>query len=219
MNKEARVQFVINTLKELYPTIPVPLDHKDPYTLLIAVLLSAQCTDVRVNQITPILFAKADNPYDMVKMSIEEIKEIIRPCGLSPMKSKGIHGLSEILIDKYNGEVPQSFEALESLPAVGHKTASVVMSQAFGVPAFPVDTHIHRLMYRWGLSSGKNVVETEKDAKKIFPKDKWNKLHLQIIWYGREYCQARGWNLEDDIITKEVGRKEVIADYYKKKSR
>lgn len=217
MNKEARVQFVINTLKELYPTIPVPLDHKDPYTLLIAVLLSAQCTDVRVNQITPLLFAKADNPYDMVKMSIEEIKEIIRPCGLSPMKSKGIHGLSEILIEKHNGEVPQSFEALEALPAVGHKTASVVMSQAFGVPAFPVDTHIHRLMYRWNLSNGKNVVQTEKDAKRLFPRELWNDLHLQIIWYGREYSPARGWSLEKDIITRTIGKKSVIEEAAKKK--
>lgn len=212
MNKEARVQFVINTLKELYPTIPIPLDHKDPYTLLIAVLLSAQCTDVRVNQITPLLFAKADNPYDMVKMSVEEIKEIIRPCGLSPMKSKGIYGLSEILIEKYNGEVPQSFEALEALPAVGHKTASVVMSQAFGVPAFPVDTHIHRLMYRWNLSNGKNVAQTEKDAKRLFPRELWNDLHLQIIWYGREYSPARGWSLQKDIITKTIGKKSIIEE-------
>ena len=216
MNKEARVQFVINTLKELYPTIPVPLDHKDPYTLLIAVLLSAQCTDVRVNQITPILFAKADNPYDMVKMSVEEIKEIIRPCGLSPMKSKGIYGLSHILIDKYDGKVPQSFEALEELPAVGHKTASVVMSQAFGVPAFPVDTHIHRLMHRWNLSNGKNVVQTEKDAKRLFPRDLWNDLHLQIIWYGREYSPARGWSLDKDIITRTVGKKSLIEEAMKK---
>jgi len=216
MNKEARIQFVINTLKELYPTIPIPLDHKDPYTLLIAVLLSAQCTDVRVNQITPILFAKADNPYDMVKMSIEEIKEIIRPCGLSPMKSKGIYGLSHILIDKYDGKVPQSFEALEELPAVGHKTASVVMSQAFGVPAFPVDTHIHRLMLRWNLSNGKNVVQTEKDAKRLFPRDLWNDLHLQIIWYGREYSPARGWSLDKDIITRTVGKKSLIEETMKK---
>ena len=216
MNKEARVQFVINTLKELYPTIPIPLDHKDPYTLLIAVLLSAQCTDVRVNQITPILFAKADNPYDMVKMPIEEIKEIIRPCGLSPMKSKGIYGLSHILIDKYDGKVPQSFEALEELPAVGHKTASVVMSQAFGVPAFPVDTHIHRLMHRWNLSNGKNVVQTEKDAKRLFPRDLWNDLHLQIIWYGREYSPARGWSLDKDIITRTVGKKSLIEEAMKK---
>lgn len=216
MTKQERVSFVVNTLKDKYPTIPIPLDHKDPYTLLIAVLLSAQCTDVRVNQITPILFAKADNPYDMVKMSVEEIKAIIRPCGLSPMKSKGIHGLSEIIIEKYNGEVPQSFEALEALPAVGHKTASVVMSQAFGFPAFPVDTHIHRLMYRWNLTNGKNVVQTEKDAKRIFPEAIWNDLHLQIIWYGREFSPARGWRLEDDIITKTIGRKSVLNAYYKK---
>jgi endonuclease-3 len=219
MNKQERATFVINTLKELYPSIPIPLNHKDPYTLLIAVLLSAQCTDVQVNKITPILFAKADNPYDMIKMSVEEIRDIIRPCGLSPMKSKGIHGLSELLIEKYDGKVPQDFTALESLPAVGHKTASVVMSQAFGVPAFPVDTHIHRLMYRWNFSSGKNVKETEKDAKKIFPKDLWNELHLQMIWYGREYSPARGWDLEKDIITKTIGRKSVLNEYYKTKSR
>jgi endonuclease-3 len=219
MTKQERVTFVINTLKELYPEIPIPLNHKDPYTLLIAVLLSAQCTDVRVNQITPLLFAKADNPYDMIKMSVEEIKEIIRPCGLSPMKSKGIHGLSHILIDKHSGKVPQSFEYLEELPAVGHKTASVVMSQAFGVPAFPVDTHIHRLMYRWNLSNGKNVVQTEKDAKRIFPEEIWNDLHLQMIWYGREYSPARGWDLEKDIITKTVGKKTVLSAYHKKTSR
>jgi endonuclease III len=218
MNKKERVAFVIKTLKELYPTIPIPLDHKDPYTLLIAVLLSAQCTDVRVNQITPLLFAKADNPFDMIKMTVEEIKAIIRPCGLSPMKSKGIHGLSHILIDKYNGEVPQSFEGLEELPAVGHKTASVVMSQAFGFPAFPVDTHIHRLMIRWGLTNGKNVVQTEKDAKRLFPESIWNDLHLQIIWYGREYSPARGWDLENDIITKTVGKPSVLRDYLKKKA-
>ena len=217
MTKQEKVNFVINTLYKLYPEIPIPLDHKDPYTLLVAVLLSAQCTDVRVNQITPILFEVADNPYDMIKLSVEEIKAIIKPCGLSPMKSKGIHGLSEILIDKYEGKVPQSFEALEALPAVGHKTASVVMSQAFGVPAFPVDTHIHRLMYRWNLSNGKNVVQTEKDAKRLFPKELWNDLHLQIIWYGREYSPARGWNLEKDIITKTIGRQSVIKEYNKSK--
>jgi endonuclease III len=216
MNKAEKVQFVIDTLNELYPEIPIPLDHKDPYTLLIAVLLSAQCTDVRVNQITPILFAKADNPYDMVKLSVEEIKEIIKPCGLSPMKSKGIHGLSEILIEKHNGQVPQSFEDLEALPAVGHKTASVVMSQAFGVPAFPVDTHIHRLMHRWNLSNGKSVQQTEADAKRLFPRETWNDLHLQIIWYGREYSPARGWNLEKDIITKTIGRQTVLDEYHKK---
>jgi len=219
MTKSERVTFVINTLKELYPEIPIPLNHKDPYTLLIAVLLSAQCTDVRVNQITPLLFAKADNPYDMIKMSVEEIREIIRPCGLSPMKSKGIHGLSHILIDKHGGKVPQSFESLEELPAVGHKTASVVMSQAFGVSAFPVDTHIHRLMYRWNLSNGKNVVQTEKDAKRIFPEETWNDLHLQMIWYGREYSPARGWDLEKDRITKTVGKKSVLSAYHKKTSR
>jgi endonuclease-3 len=180
------------------------------------VLLSAQCTDVRVNQTTPILFAKADNPYDMIKMSVEDIKSIIRPCGLSPMKSKGIYGLSKILIEKHNGEVPQSFEALEALPAVGHKTASVVMAQAFGVPAFPVDTHIHRLMYRWNLSNGKSVAQTEKDAKRLFPKELWNDLHLQIIWYGREYSPARGWNFENDLITKTIGRKSVIKTLQKK---
>ncbi len=216
MNKKERVQFVINTLKDLYPTIPIPLDHKDPYTLLIAVLLSAQCTDVRVNQITPILFAKADNPHDMVKMTVEEIKEIIRPCGLSPMKSKGIYGLSQMIINEHNGEVPQSFEALEAMPAVGHKTASVVMSQAFGVPAFPVDTHIHRLLIRWGLTNGKNVQQTEKDAKRLFPEAIWNDLHLQIIWYGREYSPARGWILDNDIITKTIGKPSVLREYYKK---
>jgi len=219
MTKPERITFVINTLKEFYPEIPIPLNHKDPYTLLIAVLLSAQCTDVRVNQITPLLFAKADNPYDMIKMSVEEIKAIIRPCGLSPMKSKGIHGLSHILIDKHGGEVPQSFESLEELPAVGHKTASVVMSQAFGVPAFPVDTHIHRLMFRWNLSNGKNVVQTEKDAKRIFPKGIWNDLHLQMIWYGREYSPARAWDIEKDIITKTVGRKSILEEYKTKTSR
>lgn len=216
MTKKEKVTFVINTLNDLYPEIPIPLDHKDPYTLLIAVLLSAQCTDVRVNQITPLLFAKADNPYDMIKMTVEEIQDIIRPCGLSPMKSKGIFGLSKILIEKHNGEVPQSFEDLEALPAVGHKTASVVMSQAFGVPAFPVDTHIHRLMERWGLSDGKNVEKTERDAKAIFPKATWNDLHLQIIWYGREYSPARGWNLEKDIISQKIGKKSVINAYFKK---
>ncbi|WP_418603842.1 endonuclease III domain-containing protein [Hwangdonia sp.] len=217
MTKKEKVNFVINTLYKLYPEIPVPLDHKDPYTLLIAVLMSAQSTDVRVNKITPLLFERADNPYDMVKLSVEEIRDIIKPVGLSPMKSKGIHGLSEILIEKHDGKVPKSFEALEALPAVGHKTASVVMSQAFGVPAFPVDTHIHRLMYRWNLSNGKNVVQTEKDAKRLFPKELWNELHLQIIWYGREYSPARGWDLEKDIITKTIGRKSVINEYYKQK--
>jgi endonuclease-3 len=210
MTKQEKVDYVINTLNDLYPTIPVPLNHKDPYTLLIAVLMSAQSTDVRVNKITPLLFAKADNPYDMVKLSVEEIREIINPVGLSPMKSKGIHGLSRILIDKHDGKVPKTYEDLEELPAVGHKTAAVVLSQAFGIPAFPVDTHIHRLMYRWGFTNGKNVVQTEKDAKRLFPEELWNDLHLQIIWYGREYSPARGWSLEKDIITKTIGRKSVL---------
>lgn len=210
MTKAEKVAFVIESLEELYPETPIPLDHKDPYTLLIAVLLSAQCTDERVNKITPLLFAKADNPWDMVKMTQEEIKAIIRPCGLSPMKSKGIYGLSHILIDEYQGEVPASFEALEALPAVGHKTASVVMSQGFGYPAFPVDTHIHRLMYRWNLTNGKSVEQTEKDAKRLFPKELWNKLHLQIIFYGREYSPARGWDLEKDFISRKIGRKSLI---------
>ena len=217
MTKQEKVDFVITTLNQLYPEIPIPLDHNDPYTLLIAVLLSAQSTDVRVNQITPLLFERANNPYDMVKLSIDEIREIIKPVGLSPMKSKGIYGLSKILIEKYNGEVPRTYDALEALPAVGHKTAAVVLSQAFGIPAFPVDTHIHRLMYRWNLSSGKNVIQTEKDAKRLFPKDLWNNLHLQIIWYGREYSPARGWDLDKDIITKTIGRKSVIKNYYLKK--
>ena len=209
MNKKEKVQFVINTLEDLYPSPPIPLEHKDPYTLLIAVLLSAQSTDARVNTITPILFKEADNPFDMIKLSVQDIKDIIRPVGLSPMKSKGIYGLSKIIIEKYNGKVPDQIELLEELPAVGHKTASVVMSQAFGVPSFPVDTHIHRLMYRWNLSTGKNVVKTEKDAKRLFPEELWNKLHLQIIYYGREYSPARGWNREKDIITNTIGRKHL----------
>lgn len=216
MNKKQKVLFVIDTLNTLYPEIPVPLNHKDPYTLLIAVLLSAQSTDVKVNEITPLLFAKADNPFDMIKLSVNEIREIIKPVGLSPMKAKGIYGLSHILIDKYNGTVPQDISLLEELPAVGHKTASVVVAQAFNIPAFPVDTHIHRLMYRWGFSNGKNVVQTEKDAKRLFPKELWNSLHLQIIWYGREYSPARAWKIEKDIITKTIGRKKVINEYYKK---
>ena len=210
MNKKERIRFIIEELEKKYPKVPIPLDHKNPYTLLIAVLLSAQCTDVRVNKITPILFKRADNPYDMVKMSVEEIKDIIRPCGLSPMKSNGIYGLSKILIDKHKGKVPADFELLEQLPAVGHKTASVVMSQAFNIPAFPVDTHIHRLLYRWKISTGKNVKKTEEDAKKVFPIELWNKLHLQIIWYGREYSPARGWDINKDIITKTIGRKKLI---------
>ncbi|MBU82486.1 MAG: endonuclease III [Flammeovirgaceae bacterium] len=214
MLKSEKVTFMISTLEELYPKVTPPLDHKDSYTLLIAVLLSAQSTDKGVNKITPILFSKADTPQKMVKMSIEEIRDIIRPVGLSPMKSKGIFELSRILIEKYNGRVPNDIKALESLPAVGHKTASVVMSQAFGVPSFPVDTHIHRLMYRWGFSSGKNVKTTEKDARRLFPKELWNKLHLQIIFYGREYSPARGWNIEKDIITKSIGRRSILKKLY-----
>lgn len=210
MDKKNKVKYLIKELENLFPEVPIPLNHKDPYTLLIAVLLSAQCTDERVNQITPNLFKKADNPYDMINLSIEEIKEIIRPCGLSPMKSKGIYGLSKIIIEKHNGLVPKTFEDLEDLPGVGHKTASVVMSQAFGFPAFPVDTHIHRLMYRWGLSNGSNVKQTEKDAKRIFPQENWNKLHLQIIFYARQYSPARGWDINKDIITKKIGRKSIL---------
>jgi len=210
LDKKNKVKYLIKELENLFPEVPIPLNHKDPYTLLIAVLLSAQCTDERVNQITPNLFKKADNPYDMINLSIEEIKEIIRPCGLSPMKSKGIYGLSKIIIEKHNGLVPKTFEDLEELPGVGHKTASVVMSQAFGFPAFPVDTHIHRLMYRWGLSNGSNVKQTEKDAKRIFPQENWNKLHLQIIFYARQYSPARGWDINKDIITKKIGRKSIL---------
>ena len=195
MLRKERAAYIQNRLQQLYPETPIPLDHRDPYTLLIAVLLSAQCTDVRVNQITPLLFARADTPQDMVKLSVEEIKEIIRPCGLSPMKSKGIAGLSQILLDEHGGQVPADIKALEALPSVGHKTASVVMAQAFGVPSFPVDTHIHRLAQRWGLTSGKNVAQTERDLKRIFPESRWNDLHLQIIFYGREYCTARGLSL------------------------
>jgi len=216
MNKQEKVKFVIDTLEKLYPETPIPLDHKDPYTLLIAVLLSAQSTDARVNTITPLLFAKADNPNDMVKLTVEDIQAIIRPVGLSPMKAKGIHGLSKIILEKHGGKVPADFDALEALPAVGHKTASVVMSQAFDIPAFAVDTHIHRLMYRWNLSNGKNVVQTEKDAKRLFPEETWNKLHLQIIFYGREYSPARGWDMEKDVITKTIGRKSVINSHTKK---
>ncbi len=199
MKKQERANHVMETLERLYPETPVPLDHTDAYTLLIAVLLSAQCTDKRVNEITPHLFSKASSPYDMVLLSVDEIKSIIRPCGLSPAKSKAIHRLSEILLEEHNGEVPDSFEALEALPGVGHKTASVVMAQAFGFPAFPVDTHIHRLMTQWKLTNGKNVEQTERDAKRLFPKDKWNKLHLQIIFYGREYSPARGDQSKDFI--------------------
>ena len=201
MKKAEKVQFVIDKLEELYPTTPIPLDHTDTYTLLVAVLLSAQCTDKRVNKVTPELFNLASTPEKMMLQDVDEIRDIIKPCGLSPRKSKAIHRLSEILVEEYDGEVPADFEKLEELPGVGHKTASVVMAQAFNVPAFPVDTHIHRLMTRWGLSSGKNVVTTEKDAKRLFPRELWNKLHLQIIFYGREYSPARGWDLDKDVIT------------------
>jgi endonuclease III len=209
MTKSEKVTDILKTLDKLYPNPPIPLDHTDAYTLLISVLLSAQCTDVRVNKTTPSLFKLANNPYDMLKLSVEEIREIIKPCGLSPMKSKGIYGLSKILVEKYNGEVPNTFEALEALPAVGHKTASVVMTQWFGIPAFPVDTHIHRLAYRWGLSTGKNVDQTEKDLKRLIPEEKWNKAHLQIIYYGREYCPARNHNWEACPICKKYMRKEL----------
>ncbi len=204
MKKKERVEFIAQTLEQLYPETPVPLDHKDAYTLLVAVLLSAQCTDERVNKITPALFETADNPFDMAQVPVDDIREIIKPCGLSPFKSKAISGLSQILVEKYNGEVPQSFEELEALPGVGHKTASVVMSQAFGVPAFPVDTHIHRLAERWKLSSGKSVEQTEKDLKRLFPKETWNQLHLQIIFYGREFCPARGHKLENCLICRTI---------------
>jgi len=212
MTKKEKVTFIIDELERLYPETPIPLDHKDAYTLLIAVLLSAQCTDKRVNEITPLLFKRADNPFDMVKLDVEEIREIIRPCGLSPRKSKAIYVLSEMLIEKYNGEVPQSFEALEELPGVGHKTASVVMAQAFGVPSFPVDTHIHRLLTRWGITTGKNVEQTEKDAKRLFPEATWNKLHLQIIFYGREYSPARSPKEEKDFITRKIGTKKALKE-------
>ena len=213
MTKKEKVEYVVQQLEKLYPDTPVPLDHKDPYTLLIAVLLSAQCTDERVNKITPSLFERANNPFDMVKLDVQQIKSIIRPCGLSPRKSQAIHTLSGMLINQYDGQVPADLNALEELPGVGHKTASVVMSQAFGVPAFPVDTHIHRLMYRWGFSNGKNVVQTEKDAKRLFPENLWNKLHLQIIFYGREYSPARGVRRDVDFITMQIGRKSVIKSY------
>ncbi len=212
MTKKEKAQYVIDELEKCYPETPVPLDHWDAYTLLIAVLLSAQCTDVRVNQITPALFKRASRPQDMIKVSVEEIREIIKPCGLSPRKSQAIYDLSHIIIDKHNGEVPQTFEELEELPGVGHKTASVVMSQAFGVPAFPVDTHIHRLMTRWGLTSGKNVTETEKDAKKLFPRELWNKLHLQIIFYGRSHSPARSPKREIDYITAHIGTKKALEE-------
>lgn len=206
MTKKEKAQYIITELEKLYPETPIPLDHTDAYTLLIAVLLSAQCTDERVNKVTPALFKLANNPYDMRKLAIGDIEAIIKPCGLSPAKSKNIHRLSEMLVDLHNGQVPNTFEDLEALPGVGHKTASVVMSQAFGVPAFPVDTHIHRLMTRWKLTNGKSVEQTEKDAKKLFPRELWNKLHLQIIFYGRQYSPARG-DLSNDFITQKVTAK------------
>jgi len=210
MTKSEKAQYVVNQLEEIYPTVPIPLDHYSDYTLLVAVLMSAQCTDKRVNIITPSLYAKADNAFDMQNLTVAEIEDLIRTCGLYRAKSKNIHRLSQLLVEKHNGIVPDNFEDLEALPGVGHKTASVVMSQAFGVPAFPVDTHIHRLMWRWGLTNGKSVEQTEKDAKKLFPKELWNKLHLQIIYYGREYSQARGLDIEKDIITKKIGRKSFL---------
>ncbi len=209
MTKSEKVADILKTLEKLYPKPGVPLHHHDAYTLLISVLLSAQCTDERVNKTTPGLFKLADNPYDMVKLSVDEIREIIKPCGLSPMKSKGIFGLSKILIEKYNGQVPNTFQDLEALPAVGHKTASVVMAQWFGVPAFPVDTHIHRLAYRWGLSSGKSVEQTERDLKRLIPEQKWNNAHLQIIYFGREYCPARGHIWKACPICKKYMRKAL----------
>jgi len=212
MTKKNKAKYVCEELEKLYPETPVPLNHSDAYTLLIAVLLSAQCTDERVNQITPTLFSKASSPSEMILLSVEEIREIIKPCGLSPRKSQAIFDLSHIILDKHNGEVPQTFEDLEALPGVGHKTASVVMSQAFGVPAFPVDTHIHRLMTRWGLTSGKNVELTEKDAKSLFPSELWNKLHLQIIFYGREYSPARSPKFEVDFITRTIGTKKAKVE-------
>jgi len=209
MTKAEKIKDILKILDKYYPNPEVPLHHKDAYTLLISVLLSAQCTDVRVNKTTPALFKLADNPYDMIKFSAEEIREIIKPCGLSPMKSKGIAGLSKILVEKYGGQVPNTFEALESLPAVGHKTASVVMTQWFGIPAFPVDTHIHRLAYRWGLTNGKNVEQTEHDLKRLIPEGNWNKAHLQIIYFGREYCPARGHQWKECPICKKYIRKEL----------
>ena len=210
MQKADKVKLVIDTLEHHFPETPIPLDHKDPYTLLIAVLLSAQSTAAGVNKVTPILFDRADNPYDMVKLTVEDIRSIIRPVGLSPDKSKNIHALSQILIDQYEGIVPESLEDLESLPGVGHKTASVVVSQAFGIPAFPVDTHIQRLMYRWTLSTGKNVVQTEKDAKRLFPRELWNKLHLQIIFFGRAFCPARGHDPNACPLCSKIGRKSLF---------
>lgn len=212
MTKKEKAHYVIEQLELLYPETPVPLDHFDAYSLLISVLLSAQCTDERVNKITPLLFAKARTPQEMIRLSVEEIRAIIRPCGLSPRKSQAIYDLSQMIIDLHDGKVPESFEALEAMPGVGHKTASVVMSQAFGVPAFPVDTHIHRLMIRWGLTAGKNVEETERDAKKLFPRELWNKLHLQIIFYGRSHSPARSPKKEIDYITRTIGTKKALLE-------
>lgn len=209
MNKLEKVRDIAGILNSLYPDPPIPLEHHDAYTLLIAVLLSAQCTDLRVNTVTPLLFEKANNPFTMTRLSVDEIRKIIRPCGLSPRKSQAIHRLSEILIDEYNGNVPRTLEALEALPGVGHKTASVVMAQAFQVPSFPVDTHIHRLAFRWGLSNGKNVQQTEKDLKRLFPKETWNKLHLQIIYFGREYCPARGHDFAKCPICSKYARRSL----------
>lgn len=209
MTKKEKAAFIVETLNHLFPNPEVPLQHKDPFTLLVAVLLSAQCTDERVNKITPALFKLADNPVDMAKQNREDVEDIIRPCGLSPAKSKAIVGLSRILVDQHNGKVPDSFDDLEALPGVGHKTASVVMAQAFQVPAFPVDTHIHRLAHRWGLSSGKSVEQTEKDLKKLFAKELWNKLHLQIIYYGRKYCPARGHDPASCPICSVTGKKKA----------
>ena len=210
MTKKEKAAFVLKTLNKLYPHPAIPLDHQDAYTLLVAVVLSAQCTDKKVNEITPLLFAKARTPKAMAAMEVEAIREIIKPCGLSPAKSKALHGLSEIILEKHDGQVPNTFDELEALPGVGHKTASVVMSQAFGVPAFPVDTHIHRLAWRWGLSNGKNVEQTETDLKRLFPQETWNTLHLQIIYFGREHCPARGHDPRKCPICKEIGRKELF---------
>ena len=207
MKKSDAVRYIQDELERLYPETPIPLNHSDPFTLLVAVVLSAQCTDARVNEVTPALFARAATPAAMAALSVEEIAQLIRPVGLTPMKSKGLQGLSQQIMDLHGGQVPASFEALEAMPSVGHKTASVVMSQAFGFPAFPVDTHIHRLMTRWKLTNGKSVEQTERDAKRLFPEDRWNKLHLQIIFYGREYSPARGWNAERDFITRTVNPK------------
>ncbi len=219
MTRKEKAREIARILDELFPEVPIPLRHRDPYTLLVAVLLSAQCTDERVNKITPVLFAQADNPHDMCRLPLERIEEIIRPCGLAPRKARAIKDLSCILVERYDGQVPPSFEALEALPGVGHKTASVVMSQAFGVPAFPVDTHIHRLAWRWGLSQGKNVRQTEADLKELFPREQWNKLHLQLIYFGRKYCPARGHDPVRCPICSKFGRPEVFAEAQAQKTK